>query len=315
MSTGPSTAWSIDGDVVPEGWTAELRQALEGLRQGSLLEDPPITYYADPAHPLTITTTEWARGRESPGPISSRSRRPPWGIVTTQTCDLIEEGRPKRPWLQLSPVYHFKCPDGTATRIRRGEEFQYLFPVSTLPECANGLWVADLRLTVSIEKGWVLGKRTQGAFKSNTEYLGFAQRMAELITRFAYPRRLQEVFLAPLMTKMRVLEETYAGRSGILEVRYACGRDQDDPDTVEPVFLSERALDGDVMADLTDWWVRTFNESGSTDGLVVLSPRFATYGGKDCIDPREYESLQIPEWPTVEAGPEGPSPPAPSVGH
>lgn len=285
MSTsGAGPAWSIDGDVRPAGWDEEVRKALAPMHQGRLIAGPPTVYYAAPDRPLTETTSRWAdrTGATGPGPVAPRAQAP-WGIVTTQTCDLIEEGSPKRPWFTAAPVYVYPCSEGTAAQIAQGNESAYLFAVTTLGLRPEGLWVADLRLEIPIEKGWLVGRRTQGAFASQREYIDFAERLGHLRTRFAYPRDLDVLFLRPCLEKLKLLGEQF-GLS--FEARYEAGKDRNDPDTVRLVLISEEAAPPEVHAEVQQWWTATFAQEGLT--LNVLEPCFARYAE---LDPREYELM------------------------
>ncbi len=282
-------SWSVDGDLYGPGWSDEVTAALRLLHQGRLVADPPTVYYASALRPLTVTTQRWAQRRapdDSSGPVTPRKARPPWGIITTQTCDLIEDGRPKpkRPWFMLAPVYWYRCDTDVRAVIEGGLGFGYLFAVTTLGSPPGGLWVADLRLEIPVEKGWLVGKRTQPAFARQVEYLCFAERLGNLRMRFAYPRDLDTLFLAPCLEKLTLV----ARRLGMtFEPRYEAGKDRDDPDTVRLVLISDHQAPRDVQDEMQQWWVETFQQD-PLPGLNVLPPWLVRYQD---LDPRDYELL------------------------
>jgi hypothetical protein len=289
---GDEPAWTIDSDIRPDGWNEELREVLASMHQGRLVADPPIAYYATQDHPLTHTTARWAERKSAtaPGPVAPRNR-PPWGIVTTQTCDLIEEGAPKRPWFTVAPVYVFRCAPGTKSQITQGRGFAYLFAVTMLGEAPNGLWVADLRLEVPVEKGWLIGRRTQEAFATQREYFDFAERLAHLRSRFAYPRDLDTIFLRPCLELLKVLDERYGIR---IEPRYEAGKDREDPNTVRLVLIFEEEPSAEIREDVLAWWVESF--AGEALPLHVAEPLLTRYAD---LDPRDYEMMKSFSLPSL----------------
>ena len=289
---GAEPAWSIDADVRPSGWDAELRDLLGSLHQGCLVVEPPITYYATPERPLTNTTARRGENRPTPGPIVPRNR-PPWGIITTQTCDLVEEGPPKRPWFSVAPVYLYECDFGVAQQIGDGRGFSYLFPVTSLGPDANGLWVADLRLEVPVEKSWLIGQRTKTAFATPREYWRFSERLGELRTRFAYPRDLEKLFLQPCRDKLKVLSARYPVG---FEARFWAGKNSEDPQTVSLVLMFEEEPPDALRADMNVWWVNTFQTE--TLPFHVTEPVITRIAD---VDPRDYEAMRPFIVPTLGA--------------
>jgi hypothetical protein len=274
--------WSLEADIRPEGWDNALQGALRQLHQGCLVRYPPIVYYALPGQPLTHTTARFGAVKETPGPVAPRSR-PPWGIITTQTCDLIEEGRPKRPWFSVAPVYVYECDSGLARQIRN-RCFSYLFAVTTLGPAAGGIWVADLRLEVPVEKSWLVGCVSQAAFATQPEYWSFSMHLGELRTRFAYPRDIDELFLAPCLAKLKMLSARYP--SGF-EARFRVGKNSEDPQTVGLVLMFDEEPPAGLCEEMNEWWVNTF-QNGSL-GFHVVEPVIMRITD---VDPRDFEVMR-----------------------
>jgi hypothetical protein len=139
-----------------------------------------------------------------------------------------------------------------------------------------------LRLEVPIEKGWLVGRYTQGAFASQREYVDFAERLGHLRTRFAYPRDLDTLFLRPCVEKLALLSAHFGVT---FEARYEAGKDRDDPDTVRLVLISDEEASEAVRTDVQDWWNTSFAQEGLS---LNVEPKFVRY--RD-LDPREYEML------------------------
>lgn len=279
---GDEPAWSIDADIRPEGWDGALTATLGSLHQGCLVADPPIAYYAVPERPLTQTTTRWAATRETPGAVVPRNR-PPWGIITTQTCDLVEEGTPRRPWFSVAPVYVYECDHGVASQISNGR-FSYLFPVTTLGPDADGIWVADLRLEVPVEKSWLIGRTTRKAFRTEREFWRFSEHLGELRTRFAYPRDIEARFLQPCRQKLKVLS---ARHGDVFEARFRVGKNSEDPQNVGLVLMFEADPPEGLREELDEWWVETFQSEPLT--FHVNEPVITRLTD---VDPREYEAMR-----------------------
>jgi hypothetical protein len=138
--------------VIDEGleqpWSQPVRAAVEPFLQGHLIARPPPFYAADLRHPVWRTTrlaadelTETDRGEDLVD--LAAEDRPPYGIITTQSCDLAEERpEPQQPWLTVAPVYPL-VPDSPLL----GRDYIYeLAP----PGIAGEVWVADLRIEMPL---------------------------------------------------------------------------------------------------------------------------------------------------------------------
>ena len=117
------TSWDLQAGINPRSWPEEVRKATRDLRQGLLVESPPLIYAAEAGYPIHATTQAWAgSSKASSGAVNliSPELRPEYGLIVTQTCDLVEEGSPKRPWIHIAPVYVFAGDKGQCSQIERG---------------------------------------------------------------------------------------------------------------------------------------------------------------------------------------------------
>jgi len=184
--------------VIDEGleqpWPQPVRAAVEPFLQGHLIAQPPLFYAADLRHPVWRTTRLVAdeiadadRGEDFVD--LAAEDRPPYGIITTQSCDLAEERpEPQQPWLAVAPVYAL-APD---SRLRDRE---YIFELSP-PDVEGGIWVADLRIEVPLENSLLAGRTPIEAFPSEDGYIAFANFLARRRGRPALASVFHEVLSA-----------------------------------------------------------------------------------------------------------------------
>jgi hypothetical protein len=151
-------------------WPHEIQRILDDLRQGDVVSKPPFFY----AHGGPIRLWEMP-GSEEPAAdeeedLASQVEElhpddgPPLGIITTQTCDIGEQGAPSQPWLQVSPVYLLPNDPADAERM--------LAKHSTVeldgPILPVGRWIADLRIEFPIEKSWLVDQVPVRGFRSES---------------------------------------------------------------------------------------------------------------------------------------------------
>jgi len=167
----------IERDV-PAPWPEEVKKALQPFLQGHLIEKPPFFYGANLDHPIWRLSSVLSRSDEVPDEERTdtladlaHEQRPPYGIVTTQTCDLSEERpNPRQPWVQVAPVYRLEDEGGILDR----EYVHRLDP----PQMTGEVWAADLRIEIPLEKGLLVGREPIEAFSSEEGYINFASVLA-----------------------------------------------------------------------------------------------------------------------------------------
>ena len=298
-------AWSLQTGIDAELWPEEARGATSGLRQGTLVASPPLAYAASADYPIHAITRRWASSsRASTGVVNvvSAEGRAPWGLIVTQTCDLVEEGKPKRPWVHISPVYELYAPAGDRTRILQARGFDYLVPVTALEPAAGALWVADLRLLVPVEKGWLAGRESREAFSEEAEYERLARQLAHRFARPAFATIVVDRIQRPAHKLFADIIERYEGKDPIAEVGLALGRSPLEPVNAQLVFLLDGELTPELHAQIFDWW-QPVAEQARADGLEVLAPRFVSL---DELSAREYRSLYLLDASSLSPEPEDP---------
>jgi hypothetical protein len=298
-------AWSLQAGIDPELWPEEARDATAGLRQGTLVASPPLTYAASADYPIHAITRAWASSSSAnTGVVNvvSAEGRARWGLIVTQTCDLVEEGKPKRPWVHVSPVYELYASAGDRTRILQARGFDYLVPVTALEPAAGALWVADLRLLMPVEKGCLVGRETREAFTEEAEYQRLARQLAHRFARPAFATIVVERILRPAGKLFADIIERYEGNDPIAEVGLALGRSPLEPVNAQLVFLLDGEAGSELHAQIIDWW-QSVAEQARAEGLEIIAPRFVSL---DDLSAREYRSLYLLDASSLSPEPEDP---------
>lgn len=297
--------WSLQYGIDPDGWPETARAATAGLRQGSLVESPPLVYAADAEHPIYAVTKAWAispHAESGAVNVLGTERRPPYGLIVTQTCDIVEEGKPKRPWVLIAPVYFLPASAGDQRRILAGRAFDYLVPVTALSSPDGGLWVADLRLLVPVEKGWLVGRTITDGLATEDDFRRLATQLGKRFSRPAYATRVVDYVLRPSHTLWEEIIERYEGEDPIVDVGLELGRSPLDPVNAQLVFLLDEDIPSDLRAHIVDWW-QPLSETARAGGLEFLAPRFVRL---DQLSALEYRKLDILDAAALSPGDEEP---------
>ena len=277
---------------LPDSWPEEVRAALRAFRLGHLITEPPLVYARVPASRIWNPAGE---GDDPHGEIVDIARdRFPYGIITTQTCDLNEQAPfPKQPFLQVSPVYRYAADRDALSEV---EKRFYLWPLTAEPFAAE-VWVADLRLECSVEKSVLIGRTPIDAFANELDEIAFAERLGRRRDRAAMANAVNEVLDAQMAKRIsanknkskRVFESVHALR---LEVAEGL--------RLEPVAMRMHVLlNGDPEssdAAITEarewfeaWWDRASSAGeDNTPRLRVLPNR---YHDAARVDVRVYDRL------------------------
>lgn len=237
-------------------WPEEIGATTAPLRQGHLFANPPFLYLGDPRYPLWEATAA-LRDEEGPDVVFlPESDGPPFGIVVTQSCDLDESERkePRMPWLQISPVYSFD-PNKIDEQFRRDLDNHARLDLAKLnpPELDPRLyWVADLRIDVPVEKGWLVGRPRLEAFAAEAGYEQFGLRLRERVARTAYGPSLSQV-LRGLQQKFQILGPNGEVRSGVSQIRARIAPSRLDPEQVQ-ILVVKKAGATNKVEEWFDRW-------------------------------------------------------------
>jgi len=256
----------------PEGWPSGVLSALRQFVQGDVVEKPPFFYFADPARPVWARTRAYAAGSDGPEVIEMPDNAgPPYGVITSQTCDIGEEDaqRPIRPWVQLCPVYDrvTDLDSGWRRKLAKGDGPRYLMHLPALP---GGFWVADFRIEVPVEKGWLATCAKLDGFRDEAAQRKVGERIAMLRSRPAFADRFVRLVQRPLVTALKELRSTkrdlYDRMDAQVEEVAVELNSLLDPRDARITLL----VPGQVDPDIEDWWRSwwdTTSESCSNAGL------------------------------------------------
>jgi len=195
-------------DRIPKPWPQSVFDATRLFRQGDVVESPPFFYFRDNDHHIWQVQVD-DDGTDDMVFELDPDDAPPFGLITTQTCDLVEEGTPKQPWFAVVPVYDYtaKLKGGQEVQLRRGE-FQHLV-LLTATWLPAGCWIADLRIEMPIEKGWLVGQEQRSGFSTLNELRVLATRLASRRNRPALSAELTQQLIGPLREWVRTDGKAY----------------------------------------------------------------------------------------------------------
>jgi hypothetical protein len=154
-----------------------------------------------------------------------------------------------------------------------------LFPVDAIPE--EGVWVADLRISIPIDKGWVAQQEVLPGFTDDAARRRFAERLAWLASRPALDDRFVTTVVAPLVKSLQTVKKKNSELFERLsdQVLELCLRTDDTlaMSMVEVIALSATEVDTDVDSWLKECWEAWF-PAATAVGLQLLPLRIASLG-------------------------------------
>lgn len=156
---------------LPEEWPPEVVEAAAEVQQGDLIRSPPLGYAASLRYPIWSLTRQEAEAGADPDAVHLSVHpddAPEWGIVVSGTCDVAEEGVPMQPWLEVCPVYEVDAVDKLP---------EYFHGLDGMQAAEGRAWVADLRLTVPLEKGVLVGRERRDPFASEESRIDFGVKL------------------------------------------------------------------------------------------------------------------------------------------
>lgn len=264
----------IDGRL-PDPWPDAVLESVRRWRQGYVVETPPFFYQRSEANPVWRLELE-ADGetREEELVELEHSERSHYGLITTQTCDLLEEGRPRQPWFAVAPVYDFtnRMQPGQLPQLQKGYiSHLVLLSAAWLP---SGEWVADLRIEMPIEKGWLVGREPRHGFAELREYERLAARLASRRGRPALSTQLTVSLTRPLRDWL-----TGPGRASRDSIESLRARVVGDPVVSAQaellVIVKDEGLPPEIKSAWDEWELARI-EAAEPEGVVLFPFRYGT---------------------------------------
>jgi hypothetical protein len=281
-------------DLLPDEWPADVLAALAIFRQGHLMESPPLFFAGVPRMGVTTLVTELG-DPELDDEIYELEDRPTLGMITSETCDISEgESRtPKQPFVLVAPVYEITGRVGDdALKNIQANRVGY-FRQLTSSELGDGIWVADLRIEVPLDKGFLANREPIPGFETEQEYLALADFLASRRDRPVLSNELHNALVKPLRRWIEGLgsERREALMDGVQEVRLAVAGGRDDPDGASLILVADRDPLSDTVRDLWDSRWENLRGRMETAGMVLTGTAYETL---DTLTARQYiESVRI----------------------
>jgi hypothetical protein len=276
----------IDNGLLPK-WDPAVANAVGRFDQGDIVERPPFFYASVPSRGVWSTTTLLAdqigEGEDAVIEVDPQDR-PPYGVITSQGCDIADTSR--KPWVQVAPVYEAAAvitDDSRLADVRR-DAVPHLVLLD--PPRLDGLWVADLRIEMPIEKSWLAEREPIIGFEGEEGRRRFAQRLAGRLERPALPDEIHEAVVRPLR---RWLERAGARISQALatsgvEFRLSVQSFVDQGYECRLLVMGRHAEVPPVVVDaLEKWWLRFAELDDSR--VHVLGSRYCE---SEELNAREY---------------------------
>ena len=274
----------IDERLLPD-WDRTVREAAAIFNQGDLVQRPPFFYAGVPSlavwAPTALLVDEVPSGDDVVIDLDPADR-PPFGIVTSQGCDVADVSR--KPWIQIAPVYEVAATTMEDARVAdlRRHAVPHLMLLD--PPTIDGLLVADLRLEMPIEKSWLAGRRPIAGFADDGGRRLFAQRLAGRLERPALPDAVHDTVVRPLRrwldragTQLR-----NALAQACVEFRLTIREGSNGENECRLLVIARREQIPElVMEGLERWW----SNLGSAPNVIVLANRYCT---SDDVVMREY---------------------------
>ena len=178
-------------------WPPEVLEACRSFACGDVVETPPYFYYADAKYAVMQRTGDYFDAAYSGAEIiDAADWAAPFGVITTQTCDLgeIDFDPPVFPFISVSPVFDAaESLDGSSRKLlREGKRIGPFLHLPLVTERRSGFWVADFRLEVPIEKSWLVGKEPIKGFATETDARLVPDALHDLRSRPAWAAVINE---------------------------------------------------------------------------------------------------------------------------
>jgi len=188
-------------------------------------------------------------------------------MVVSQGCDLIKD---KFPFATVAPVYDAAGILGEFQQAAaRAGKIWHLVQI-TASWAVEGLWVADLRHEMSIDKSLLVGADPVEAFADEVGYARLAERLAAARQRPAMPEPCIEHVMNPL--KQYLAAQRGAGvnlLAGVRELRLQSNH------PVEPTAVTLFVVaEEDQQPDVDGWGAAldAFHEQAAAAGIALAGP-------------------------------------------
>jgi len=282
-------------DWLSEVWPTEVVEAMRRFSQGDLIEKPPFFFAGASKFAVTSFVRELGDPEEEDELFDlAMESRPPYGLITTETCDIAEgeTDRPRQPFILIAPVYNLSGRIAAEReRLITDNRVGYIRHLkgSALP---SGLWVADLRIEIPVEKSLLVGRHALVVLDSEVERLELAGFLAARRDRPVLPEKVHVGVIRPLR---RWVEGMNPAKRALLldgvEVRLAIAGPRHDPDGLGLMMVSDAASISTSARAVWDARYEHMKTKADATHLTLLAHEYTTL---DDVSARRYlESVRI----------------------
>jgi hypothetical protein len=239
-------------------WPENVTEALRRFKQGDLIRRPPFFYGVSSGSRIWGVAEE-EDGADDPANDGSHvdelhpEESPEFGIITTQTCDLSEQGRPTQPWFQVSPVYRL---EGQSEEQERLLSKAYTAEL-TGPDLPDGRWVADLRIEVPLEKTVLVGRHPIAGFATEQEADDFGRRLGVRRARAALADELVKAVIRLIGKRKR---NNRARAAAVWSEIYKLGLQIEEGSRMKPTAVRLHVISAGEPSDLVTEWFEAWED-------------------------------------------------------
>jgi hypothetical protein len=283
-----------------DDWPPEVLQACADIRSGDVVPDPPFFYYANPRYAVWRATHDYTADSDGPEIVDAYEYRPPYGVITSQTCDIGEVGfrPPVRPWVMLAPVFDMSDLSSPIKKaIVSDRHSKFLIHLPAIPAPQGEFWVADLRIEMPVEKSALVGVDTFRSFDDDRQQNSIGQRVADLRSRPAWAESMGEITrrLTQYLTETRSVDRDLweAVRREFRELG-ARVDSLDSPTTVQLCAFTSAPVGGPAR----EWWMGFYDQlcQDPPSGLVIQQSVVENLGICSVLLYREFAPIPFREF-------------------
>lgn len=231
-------------------WPKDVVEALDDLRQGDVIPWPPDTaYVTTDRHVLYGDQPDDNAETTGEQELAALDPAPELAVITSQTCDIDEQGLPRRkPWIQYAPL--FKVSEDTRLGLTTFE--------LDGPDLPDGEWYADLRIEGCAEKSILAGMTPIRGFATERDADRFGEHLGHLRARPALANHLIDTVTEHLR---QYRKNASKGKRNMLKREIAEVRlDIQDGSRMEPHAVRLVALhSGEPRDETKEWFAEWFD--------------------------------------------------------
>lgn len=257
-------------------WPPEVIEAAKKFQQGDLIVQPPIVYAASLRSPIWELTRVIAEDAGDPDAAPAHlavdgDEVPPYGIITSQTCDVAEDRPvPVQPWIDIAPVY--TCDESNPLLGR-----DYVFRLDSMQAPDGKRWVADLRLSIPLEKGLLVRREPIDPFGgSEKERIAFGDALGKRLARAALSESVHKVIGQTLRSHNRSAKKRVRKRVYKLMLHIAQGT-RLEPEAVRLHVVTLGSPDVESNREMREWfetWWDGARTIAELHDVNLLAPAF-----------------------------------------